>query len=81
MILFFFFTVANAVHTRIWHGDLTLKAFEEPETSAVMHRIEKEQWLSDDYFRRYFNFVRQSADTSKWYVRKRDIETSFKGWD
>ena len=76
MILVFFLTVASAVHTRLLHGDFTLKAFNQPNTVEVMHRIEKQQWLSDDYFRRYFDFVRKSD--SRWYVRTGDIEASFK---
>ena len=77
MILLFYLTVANAVHTRILHGDFTLKAFEQPETVEIMHRIENKNWIRDDYFRRYFNFVRKSD--SKQNVLISDIETSFKG--
>ena len=78
MILLFYLTVASAVHTRIWHGDLTLKAFEQPETVEIMHRIENKNWISDSYFKRYFNFVRKTD--SKQDVLISDIETSFKGW-
>ena len=76
MILLFFLSVTSAVHTRIWHGDFTLKAFDQPDTTEIMHRIENRNWLSESHFRRYFDFVKSG---NKWYVRRRDIETSFKG--
>ena len=74
MILLFYLTVASAVHTKIWHGDFTLKAYHQPDTVEIMHRIESRNWLDETYFREYFDFV-----GDKWYVRLRDIETSLKG--
>ena len=74
MILLFYLTVASAVHTRIWHGDFTLRAYDQPDTGEIMHRIESRKWLDESYFREYFEFV-----SDKWYVRLRDIETSLKG--
>ena len=78
MILLFYLTVASAMHTRIWHGDSTLKAFEQPETVEIMHRIENKNWIRESAFRRYFDFVCKSDD--KQHVLISDIETSFKGW-
>ena len=68
-------SVAQAVHTNIWHADFTLQAFNQPVTADIMHYISRQKLLKDDHFQLYFDFVGKG----KRLIQLEDIEASFSG--
>ena len=75
MIILFYLSVAQAVHTNIWHADFTLQAFNQPETVNIMYYINRQKLLKDDHFQLYFDFVGKG----KRLIQLEDIEASFSG--